>query len=254
MAPTRSLGARVAVRRIAAIAVLIPALAAATAGNADDRSAERQRMVATIVAHADDVGPIGGYEGMSPEVLSVLATVPRHRFVPEDQRDAAYDDRPLPIGWGQTISQPFIVALMTELLDLNGDETVLEVGTGSGYQAAVLGPLARRVYSIEIVPALAETAARRLADLGYENVSVRQGDGYYGWPGAGPFDAIVVTAATPHVPPPLIDQLAPGGVMVLPVGPPFFVQQLVLVTRDETGVLRMRHLLPVQFVPLTRGQ
>jgi protein-L-isoaspartate(D-aspartate) O-methyltransferase len=183
-----------------------------------------------------------------PRVLDALRAVPRHEFVPAEERGHAYRDRPLPIGHGQTISQPYIVAVMTELLELAGDEKVLEIGTGSGYQAAVLSLLAREVYTIEIVPELARRAGADLARLGYSNVQVRQGDGYRGWPEHAPFDAILVTAAPEHVPQPLVDQLAVGGRLVLPVGDVF--QDLVLVTRDESGVHQER-LLGVRFVPMT---
>jgi protein-L-isoaspartate(D-aspartate) O-methyltransferase len=183
-----------------------------------------------------------------PRVLAALRAVPRHEFVPAEQRAHAYEDRPLPIGEGQTISQPYIVAVMTELLRLEGDERVLEIGTGSGYQAAVLARLAREVYTIEIVPELARRAEADLRRLGFANVRVRTGDGYRGWPEHAPFDAIIATAAPEHVPQPLVDQLAVGGRLVLPVGDVF--QDLVLVTRDETGV-REERLLGVRFVPMT---
>jgi protein-L-isoaspartate(D-aspartate) O-methyltransferase len=181
--------------------------------------------------------------------------VPRHEFVPEDLRGEAYADGPLPIGYGQTISQPFIVALMTDLLRVGPDDTVLEVGTGSGYQAAVLAHLVRRVYTIEIVPDLAESATARLRRLGYGRVvTTRTGDGYYGWEEAAPFDAIVVTAASSHIPPSLIRQLKPGGRMVIPVGAPFALQHLVLIERNATdGRVTTRQVLPVSFVPLTGG-
>jgi protein-L-isoaspartate(D-aspartate) O-methyltransferase len=181
-------------------------------------------------------------------VLAALRAVPRHELVPEAQRDYAYEDRPLSIGHGQTISQPYIVALMSEALELDEDERVLEIGTGSGYQAAVLGELAREVYSIEIVAPLAERAKLDLARLGYDNVHVRQGDGYGGWPEQAPFDAIVVTAAPEHVPQALVDQLAVGGRLVIPVGRR--VQELLRITRDEQGV-REERLLGVRFVPMT---
>jgi protein-L-isoaspartate(D-aspartate) O-methyltransferase len=182
----------------------------------------------------------------------MLAT-PRHLFVPEPLRGAAYSDRPVPIGFGQTISQPFIVALMTDLLDMGTDDAVLEIGTGSGYQAAVLAPLVGRVCTVEIVPGLGVPAAERLRRLGYGNVRVQVADGYGGWPDCGPFDAIVVTAAADHVPPPLVAQLKPGGRMAIPVGGPFATQFLTLVEKSETGEVRARQLLPVRFVPLTRG-
>lgn len=182
-----------------------------------------------------------------------MGVLPRHLFVPESKRPHAYEGRPLPIGYGQTISQPYIVALMTDLLDLDGDETVLEVGTGSGYQAAVLASLARRTYTIEIVPQLAASAAERLAELGFDAdiVSVRQGDGYHGWEEHAPFDGILVTAAASHIPPPLIRQLKPGGRMIIPVGAQFFVQELMMVEKDAEGRVTTRHLLPDRFVPLT---
>ena len=210
-------------------------------------------MVTVIEANAEAVGTVAGRKGLSPRVLAVMGELPRDAFVPEDLRAVAYDDRPLPIGWGQTISQPYIVALMTDLLAVEPDHVVLEVGTGSGYQAAVLARLARRVYSIEIVPALADAAGERLARLGFDTVSVRSGDGWHGWEEAAPFDGIVVTAAAAGIPPPLIRQLKPGGRMVIPVGGPFFVQQLMLVEKANDGSLRSRQLLPVRFVPLTGG-
>jgi protein-L-isoaspartate(D-aspartate) O-methyltransferase len=171
--------------------------------------------------------------------------------VPEALRALAYEDRPLPIGYGQTISQPYIVALMTDLLEPTAGDRVLEIGTGSGYQAAVLAELGLEVYSIEIVPELGDEAAARLDRLGYDKVATRVGDGYDGWPERAPFDGLVVTAAAGHVPPPLIEQLKPGGRMVIPVGEPFRVQRLVLITKAADGSLRSRQLLPVRFVPLT---
>lgn len=195
-----------------------------------------------------------GREHIDPRVLNVMGKVPRHEFVPEDLRDVAYANRPLPIGYGQTISQPLIVALMTDLLQLQPDHVVLEVGTGSGYHAAVVAGLSRHVYTIEIIPQLADTAANRLARLRYGNVEVRTGDGYYGWESAAPFDRILVTAAASHVPPPLIKQLRPGGRMVIPVGGAFIFQHLVLVEKDMDGGIHTRQLLPVRFVPLTRGK
>ena len=181
-------------------------------------------------------------------VLAALAKVPRHRFVPPDLKERAYDDGALPIGEGQTISQPYIVAIMTELLRLKGDEKVLEIGTGSGYQAAVLAEVVRHVYTIEIVESLAETGERRLRELGYTNVTVRCGDGYRGWPEEAPFDAVIVTAAPEHIPQPLIDQLRVGGRMVIPVGR--FSQDLMLLVKEEEGV-RKEQVIPVRFVPMT---
>jgi protein-L-isoaspartate(D-aspartate) O-methyltransferase len=184
-------------------------------------------------------------------VLAAMREVPRHLFVDESLRAHAYDDEPLPIGGGssQTVSQPYIVALMTELLDLQPGEKVLEIGTGSGYQSAVLSRLAGKVYSIEIVPELARSAAERLSRLGYKNVTVRAGDGYRGWPEEAPFDGIVVTAAPERLPEPLLAQLAPGGRMVIPVGG--FFQELKVFTRDKNGKVTEKDILPVRFVPMT---
>jgi len=185
-------------------------------------------------------------------VLAAMGQVPRHELVPEGERDEAYEDGPLPIDEGQTISQPYIVAAMSEAAALTGGERVLEVGTGSGYQSAVLSALAREVYTIELSPMLAARAKRDLAQLGCTNVHTRTGDGYRGWPEAAPFDAIVVTAAPDHVPPALVDQLAPGGRLVIPVGPSFD-QELWVYTKTDRGVER-RQLMPVRFVPLRRGE
>jgi len=185
-----------------------------------------------------------------PAVLAAMRAVPRHRFVPSDQADAAYDDRALPIGFGQTISQPYIVAFMTQALQLTPQHRVLEVGTGSGYQAAVLGQIVAEVQTIEIVPALAERARALLAELGYSNVHVRTGDAYAGLPELAPFDRIIVTAAPDHAPQPLIDQLAEGGRMIVPVG--IAQQQLILITKAPAGV-QCEPLLDVVFVPLTRS-
>ncbi|MCK9531244.1 MAG: protein-L-isoaspartate(D-aspartate) O-methyltransferase [Gammaproteobacteria bacterium] len=193
-----------------------------------------------------------GRETLNPRVLAAIVEVPRERFVPARLRHAAFDNAPLPIGEGQTISQPFMVALMTDLLDLAPDAVVLEIGTGSGYQAAVLSCLVHQVYSIERVPRLAADAAARLAELGYGNVAVREGDGYAGWPEHAPYDGIIVTAAAPHVPPPLVEQLKPGGRLVIPLGEPYFGQELRVLTRDEAGHVSTRHVLPVAFVPLVR--
>ena len=194
-----------------------------------------------------------GVGAIDPAVMAAIDRVPRHEFVPEDLRPSAYANRPLPIGHGQTISQPYIVALMTHLLGIEPGERVLEIGTGSGYQAAVLAEMVAQVHTIEIVEPLAEQAMRRLVRLGYDTVRTRLGDGYYGWPEAAPFEAIIVTAAAAHVPPPLVEQLAPGGVLVIPVGEPFAVQLLLLVRKQENGEVRVRQILPVRFVPLTGG-
>ena len=192
-----------------------------------------------------------GREKLDPRVLQALGSVPRHALVPGDVVDAAYENRPLPIGHGQTISQPYIVAIMTDLLDTGPDSRVLEIGTGSGYQAAVLAELVAQVYTMEIIEPLGERARRQLDELGYDNITVRIGDGYHGWEEHAPFDGIVVTAAASHVPPPLIRQLKPGGRMIIPVGSRFLVQQLVLVEKDAKGKVVTRQILPVRFVPLT---
>ncbi|MBM4272358.1 MAG: protein-L-isoaspartate(D-aspartate) O-methyltransferase [Deltaproteobacteria bacterium] len=186
-----------------------------------------------------------------PSVLRSMMSVPRHKFVPARYIPAAYDDNPLPIGHGQTISQPYIVAYMTEILTLNKKSKVLEVGTGSGYQAAVLSPIVGHVYTIEIIPELATSAALRLKELGYHNVTVATGDGYYGWSQHAPYDAIIVTAAGGHIPPPLLGQLKNNGSMVIPVGGAFLIQNLVLLNKDKYGSVTTRNLMPVRFVPLT---
>ncbi len=192
-----------------------------------------------------------GFARLSPPVRQALEQVPRHLFVPESQRPYAYENRPLPIGFGQTISQPLIVALMTELLEVGPGDRVFELGTGSGYQAAVLDALGCEVYSVEIIPELAQRARAVLDAGGHDDVQTRAGDGYFGWPEAGPFDAIIVTAASDHVPPPLVQQLEPGGRMLIPVGGRYATQQLVLVTRDDDGLVTTREITPVHFVPLT---
>jgi protein-L-isoaspartate(D-aspartate) O-methyltransferase len=184
-----------------------------------------------------------------PRVLAAMRKVPRHLFVDAAQRAQAYEDHPLPIAGNQTISQPYIVALMTELLELAPGERVLEIGTGSGYQSAVLAELAREVYTIEIVPELAHSAAARLKELRYDNVTVREGDGYRGWPEEAPFDAIIVTAAPERIPQPLLEQLAPGGVMVIPVGG--FFQELKVFRKSADGRVTEKDILPVRFVPMT---
>ncbi len=220
---------------------------------AAERAGERARMVETIRAIAK-MTAVAGETGIDPTVLDAMRRVLRHELVPDEVRPMAYQDRPLPIGYGQTISQPYIVALMTDLLDVGPDAMVLEVGTGSGYQAAVLAELVQTVHSIEIVPGLAERATGDLARLGYANVRTRAGDGYFGWSQAAPFDGIVVTAAASHVPPPLVEQLRPGARMVIPVGAPFTVQYLVLVEKALDGSVGTQRLLPVRFVPLTGGR
>jgi protein-L-isoaspartate(D-aspartate) O-methyltransferase len=218
---------------------------------AEDYAQARAAMVETIAAMQDSTSEALERDKIDPRVLRAMATVPRHVLVPEALRSAAYENRPLPIGHGQTISQPYIVALMTDLLRLQPGDRVLEIGTGSGYQAAVLAELGMQVYSIEIIEPLGELARTNLARLGYDDVEVRIGDGYYGWEEQAPFDAIIVTAAASHIPPPLIRQLRPGGHMIIPVGSRFLVQQLVLVDKDEDEEVTTRQVLPVRFVPLT---
>jgi protein-L-isoaspartate(D-aspartate) O-methyltransferase len=230
-----------------------PLFAAAQSRYEDIEADARRDMVETIAHQFRTMGQPGLPRRLSDAVANAMRDVPRHEFVPTSERSNAYLNRPLPIGYGQTISQPYVVALMTELAEISAGERVLEIGTGSGYQAAIVAQLGARVHTIEIVPQLGQSAAARLTRLGYTTVSVRVGDGYFGWPEAAPFDAILVTAAANHVPPPLIAQLAPGGRMVIPVGPPFVVQQLVLVTKEKDGSVRTRQLLPVRFVPLTRA-
>ena len=205
---------------------------------------QRDRMVRTQIERR-------GIE--DPSVLNAMRTVPRHQFVLTRYTQYAYADRALPIGYGQTISQPYIVAYMTALLRPQPTHRVLEIGTGSGYQAAVLAAIVDSVYSVEIVPELADTVAQRLARLGYDTVRVKQGDGYRGWKDEGPFDAIIVTAAAEHIPPPLIEQLKDGGRMVIPVGSPFLTQTLMLVEKKGDAVTT-RSLIPVRFVPFTRAQ
>jgi protein-L-isoaspartate(D-aspartate) O-methyltransferase len=215
----------------------------------DPYAAQRERMVKKDIAGRG----FGRTAVKDRAVLRVMGTVPRHKFVPTDLVDQAYDDRPLPIGHGQTISQPYIVAFMTEALRVNADDVVLEVGTGSGYQAAVLAELVKRVYTIEIIDPLAKHARKTLEQAGCKNVEVQTGDGYFGWEEKAPFDGIIVTAAASHIPPPLIEQLKPGARMVIPVGPPFQVQNLMIVEKQKDGSTVQRNVMPVSFVPLTRA-
>ncbi len=217
-------------------------------------AAARAEMIEMIKVHAAYASDSLGAEGIGERVLEAMERVPRHRFVPEGWRFAAYEDQPLPIGAGQTISQPFIVAFMTELLEVAPGDRVLEVGTGSGYQAAVLAELGAQVYTIEIVAELGQRSAQTLKELGYSAVATRIGDGYLGWPEAAPFDAIVVTAAADEIPKPLLEQLKPGGRLVIPVGAVFDAQDLLLVTKSEDGKTSEREVLPVRFVPLTRAK
>jgi protein-L-isoaspartate(D-aspartate) O-methyltransferase len=223
---------------------VVVALAAAVPSFAEEIPNKQQSMVESVKSHASSSGtPI------SERTLSAISAIDRAQFVPADMTGRAYDDSPLPIGHGQTISQPYIVALMTELADVSPGETVLEIGTGSGYQAAVLSKLAGKVYTIEIVDPLAKQAEARLKNLGFKNVEVKSGDGYAGWAEHAPFDAIVVTAAPEEVPPPLLEQLKTGGKLVIPVGGR--LQDLVVMQKDAEGKVTKREVLPVRFVPFT---
>jgi protein-L-isoaspartate(D-aspartate) O-methyltransferase len=219
-----------------------------------DFAGQRARMVAEVEAMYAETRSETGLAAMSPAVRKALAKVERHRLVPPGEVSRAYRNHPLPIGSGQTISQPYIVALSTDLLGAKPGDVVLEVGTGSGYQAAVLAEIVARVYSIEIVPALGNEARKRLEELGYGNIEVRIGDGYAGWPDKAPFDGILVTAAAPRVPQALVDQLKPGGRLVIPVGGSGETQYLKLLTKRADGGVDEKRVLPVRFVPLVPGK
>ena len=227
-------------------------------------------LMLTFTAHADDaefasaraamvdevhyyatLARDAGEETFNEDVMRSLGTVKRHEFVPAREKPFAYENRPLPIGHGQTISQPYIVALMTDLIEPGRDDVVLEIGTGSGYQAAILAKLVKHVYSIEIIEALADRATVDLARLGYDNVTTKLGDGYYGWEEHAPYDAIIVTAAASHIPPPLVQQLRPGGHMIIPVGGHFMTQQLLLLEKTEDDEIITRQIDAVRLVPLT---
>lgn len=207
-------------------------------------------MLEQIEADAIYTASYTGRRKFNDSVMSAMAAVPRKEFVPKDLLPFAYDNEPLPIGYGQTISQPYIVALMTDLLDLTMDSSVLEIGTGSGYQAAILSLLAKKVYSIEKIPELAELASKRLKQLGYDNIETRCCNGYRGWEEEAPFDAIIVTAAATHIPDALVKQLKPGGRMLIPVGMQYMPQELMLVVKDKDGSTRSQSILDVAFVPL----
>jgi protein-L-isoaspartate(D-aspartate) O-methyltransferase len=227
----------------------------AHAGPKEDQRFARARasLLTAIEADVAATSRYIGFDRLDPAVMKAMGSVKRHRFVPDKYLRQAYNNHPLPIGHGQTISQPYIVALMSNLLALRPGDRVLEVGTGSGYQAAVLAQMGMTVFSIEIIRPLAEKAQQRLHAEGYDKVRVKIGDGYFGWPQQAPFDAIIVTAAADHVPPPLLEQMQNNARMVIPVGGPLAVQQLVLVTKDHHGTLATRQILPVRFVPLTRS-
>jgi len=212
--------------------------------------ASLKRMLAEIEAEVEYTRDLTGRKALDPRVMAAMTRVPREEFVPGDLRDAAFDNGPLPIGHGQTISQPYIVALMTDLLRLGPDDRVLEIGTGSGYQTAVLSCLAKTVYTVELIPELGERAAARLAALDYANIEYRIGNGYQGWPEHAPYDAIIVTAAAPEIPPALTEQLKPGGRLVIPVGWQYMPQELMLIEKDAHNALRTRDILGVAFVPL----
>lgn len=213
--------------------------------------AQRKKMLEVIKEDVKETSAYLGFKHLDKNVVNAMDTVLRHKFVPFISRYSAYDNRPLPIGYGQTISQPYIVAIMTNLLELKSSDTVLEIGTGSGYQAAILSKIAKKVYTIEIIEPLGIKAKKRLQELEYDNIDVRIGDGYFGIKDEAPFDAIIVTAAAGHVPPPLIKQLKPGGRMIIPVGSSFFLQNLVLIKKDKNNRLLIKQILPVAFVPLT---
>jgi protein-L-isoaspartate(D-aspartate) O-methyltransferase len=237
---------------VALVGTLIPAAGGGMQAQAQDAyEPQRKRMVEEIAALTRETRFDTGRASLSERVMGAMAKVPRHEFVPALERRNAYANRPLPIGMGQTISQPFIVALMTDLMEVKPGDRVLEIGTGSGYQAALLAELAGTVYTIEIVEPLAREAAERLKRLGYRNVVTRTGDGYQGWPEHAPFDAIMVTAAPREVPQPLIDQLKPGGRLVVPVGGQAAGQSLLLIEKRPDGGISRRTILAVRFVPLT---
>ena len=245
---------RFAAAGVAALLARAPFAQTAGAGAADPHAAARAAMVEEIRASTRESASYTGIVRLSDPVLRAMARVPRHEFVPASVASQAYANRPLPIGDGQTISQPFIVALMTELARPGPASSVLEVGTGSGYQAAVLAEVAGEVYTIEIVESLGRHAAATLSRLGYRNIRTRIGDGYKGWPEAAPFDAIVVTAAPDHVPPALVAQLKPGGRLVIPVGPQSSVQELLVIDKLPNGTTVETRKLPVRFVPLVRDR
>ncbi len=234
------------------LALLLVAMRSSPAEDEEYR-VRRKEMVKKIEADVRFTSERIGKKALGRHAMEAIGKVPRHEFVPAHVRRSAYANRPLPIGYGQTISQPYIVALMTDLLDVDEDDVVLEIGTGSGYQAAILAELVEKVYTIEIVEELGEQAKGRLKHLGYQNVEVLVGDGYYGWEEHAPFDGIIVTAAASHIPPPLTKQLKPGGRMIIPVGSPFMTQQLMLVEKEKNGKIKTKQVLPVIFVPLTGG-
>jgi protein-L-isoaspartate(D-aspartate) O-methyltransferase len=233
---------------------LLSAFFVGPAANGEDHAGRRERLVAEVDAMYAETERETGLAGMSSAVRKALGSVERHRFVPGSEAGLAYRNHPLPIGDGQTISQPYIVALSTDLLEPRPEHVVLDVGTGSGYQAAVLAEIVSRVYSIELLDDLGRAAAARLSELGYRNVEVRVGDGYAGWPEKAPFDGIVVTAAAPDIPPALVEQLKPGGRMVIPVGAGGWAQHLKVLTKRADGGYDERDVIAVRFVPLVPGK
>lgn len=245
----KKLNLRAMLRAFLALALL----GTASCSSADEDAERRRAMVEQIRSHVLDTSRLLGTDRLDPAVLRAMERVPRHEFVPAALRLAAYRDSPLPIGEGQTISQPYMVAVMSHLLRVGAGDRVFELGTGSGYQAAVLAEMGVEVYSVEIVPELAQRAETTLNRLGYQRAHVRAGDGYLGWPEEAPFDAIVVTAAGDHIPDPLMAQLKPGGRLVMPVGGVGEVQQLVIVEKSADGSVSRSEVLPVRFVPITGG-
>ena len=236
-------------------ALVLTVLAALPApAPAADRAAERAEMVRHVELEAVMLSGETGIEQIDPRILAALGEVPRHAFVPEPLRPYAYQPTPLPVGHEQNLAAPVLAALMTQLVAPEADDVVFETGTDTGYHAAVLSLLAAEVYSVEVVAPLVEGAARTLKELGYDNVFVREGDGYFGWAAEGPFDAMVIKEAIDHVPPPLLQQLARGGRMVIPLGPAHGPQWLTLVTRDAAGKLSERRIMPVRFSPLQGGE
>lgn len=220
---------------------------------ADNYTRQRQQMIADIQHDVEMTANFIQNDSFDTKVMQAMEDIPRHEFVPQSQLRQAYKNRPLPIGYGQTISQPYIVALMTDLLRPRSDHKILEIGTGSGYQAAVLSQLVEQVYSIEIIEKLGAESTKLLQRLGYDNIKTRIADGYNGWPEHAPFDGIIVTAAISHIPPPLVQQLNKGGRLVIPVGTRFQTQYLTLVEKDQQGEVTTRQILPVRFVPFTGG-
>jgi protein-L-isoaspartate(D-aspartate) O-methyltransferase len=217
-------------------------------GNPFDRG--KKRMIADIQREVQYTRTMIGKDALDERVMQAMKEVPRDAFVPNGMKMRAFDNAPLPIGHGQTISQPYIVALMTDLLEIKPEDTVLEIGSGSGYQTAILSRLCKQVYSLEVIPELSASAGRLLEQLGYDNIEMRSGNGFDGWPDNGPYDGIIVTAAAPYIPDALFDQLKPGGRLVIPVGLPYNRQELMAVTKDERGEMQTKAILGVAFVPM----